>query len=688
MDKNIVAVIQARLGSSRLPGKMLMDLGGKPVIIRTIERVRRARLLDRVVLATTESEQDQRLAAAAREYGVEVFTGSEEDVLDRFYQAAKAASAQVCVRVTGDCPLIDPEVIDQVVSECLRDGCDYAANALWYSWPDGLDVEAFSFEALETAWREARLKSDREHVTLFIVRHPRRFRLRNVQSRETRVRDLHLSLDDAEDLEALRRIFEHFGDRPFSHSDLVALLHEERYADLRAMNKPVNTGLVTSLTQDPDRPDPRKTPARDVSKSLAFLSRAGAVVPGATQTFSKKSSSFVPGASPLFLERGEGCRVWDIDGNEYIDLIMGLLPVILGHAHPSTTRALDEQARKGFAFSLPTRLEAEVAEMLCARIPCAEMARFGKNGSDVTAGAVRVARAFTGREMVACCGYHGWQDWYIGTTTRDAGVPAAVKQLTRTFRYNDLGSLQALFDEHPAQIACVIMEPVGVVEPLPGFLEGVRELCSRNGALLVFDEVITGFRTARGGAQEHYGVTPDVACFGKGLANGLPISAVVGRRDVMKLFDEVFFSFTFGGEALSLAVAKATLEVLDSEHVVEHLWRQGARLRDGYNALARSSGLASVTQCIGLPPHTVMTWTRPGGGDWLELKSLFIQETARRGLLTFGVHNICLAHGDPEVDHVLEVYEEVFPLLQWAAERGEAASLLDGPSVLPVFRQP
>ena len=251
-------------------------------------------------------------------------------------------------------------------------------------------------------------------------------------------------------------------------------------------------------------------------KSMAWLRRAEALIPGASQTFSKGPNQFVRGASPLFLERGEGARVWDVDGNEYLDFTMALCAVSLGYADPDVNAAVARQLERGVLFTLAHPLEAEVAEQLCRLIPCAEMVRFGKNGSDVTSGAVRLARAFTGRDVIAACGYHGWQDWAIGPTTRNMGVPKAVRELTCTFTYNRIETLERIFDEHPGRVAAVIMEPVGIEPPRSGFLESVRELSSRRGALLIFDEIVTGFRLALGGAQEHFGVVPDLACFGKG----------------------------------------------------------------------------------------------------------------------------------------------------------------------------
>lgn len=423
-------------------------------------------------------------------------------------------------------------------------------------------------------------------------------------------------------------------------------------------------------------------------KSLEWLKRAEARVPGASQTFSKGPNQFVRGASPLFLERGQGARVWDVDGREYLDFTMGLCAVSLGYADPDVNAAVARQLERGIIFTLPHPLETEVAELLCRLIPCAEMVRFGKNGSDVTSGAVRLARAFTGRDLIAACGYHGWQDWYIGTTTRNLGVPKAVRDLTRTFAYNQIETLERIFDDHPGQVAAVIMEPVGVEAPRPGFLESVRELCTRNGALLIFDEIITGFRLALGGAQEYFRVIPDLACFGKGMANGFPLSALVGRRDIMRLLEEVFFSFTAGGEVASLAACVATIEKMRREAVIPRLWCQGERIRDHANRAAERTGTADAIKCAGLGPRSVMNFTRSNGEPWWELKSLFQQECIRRGLLFTGAHNIAFAHGDDEVSAVCKIYDEVFLLVADAIRRGDVADRLEGPPVEPVFRQP
>jgi len=378
--------------------------------------------------------------------------------------------------------------------------------------------------------------------------------------------------------------------------------------------------------------------------------------------------------------------VWDADGNEYIDYPMALGPIILGYNYPAVSEAVIRQIQDGTTFSLPHPLEVQVAETLVEIVPCAEMVRFGKNGSDATSGAVRLARAYTGRDIIACCGYHGWQDWYIGTTTRNKGVPEAVQKLTIPFEYNNVESLKRIFAEHHGRVAAVIMEPFGFVEPQDGFLGKVRDLAHREGALLIFDEIITGFRIALGGAQDYFGVIPDLACFGKAMANGYPIAAVVGSREFMQLFDEVFFSFTFGGETVSLAAALATINEIREKNIINHLWGQGQKLKDGYNILAREFRVDRYTECIGLSPRTLITFKDEKGAECIVLKSLFQQECLKRGLLFSGGHNLCYSHSNADIDHTLRVYRTAMEILAEAIKSGDAALRLEGEPVEPVFR--
>jgi glutamate-1-semialdehyde 2,1-aminomutase/spore coat polysaccharide biosynthesis protein SpsF len=391
----------------------------------------------------------------------------------------------------------------------------------------------------------------------------------------------------------------------------------------------------------------------------------------------------VRGVYPIYLASGRGCRVVDVDGREYVDYPMALGAVLLGHAHPAVVEAVERQAREGTLFTLMHPLEVEVAERLVDLVPCAEMVRFMKNGSDATAAAIRLARAYTGRERVAYCGYHGWHDWFAGTTPLPAGVPHALAGLVRPFAYNRPGTLAALLDAHPGEYAAVILEQ-GVEEPVDGFLGRVRDLAHRHGAVFVWDEIVTGFRYARGGAQERYGVIPDLACLGKALGNGLPIAAVAGTRALMAEFARVFVSMTHGGDVLALAAARAVLDAVAQRGVVEHLWTLGGRWLAGMRAAIAEAGLRVSLDGVG--PRSVFVFGDDAGYEAHEIRSLFLQECVKRGIL-FGVPIfMSWSHDEEAVAGTLRAAREALAVVAGALRAGTLRETLEGEPVGPVFR--
>ncbi len=421
-------------------------------------------------------------------------------------------------------------------------------------------------------------------------------------------------------------------------------------------------------------------------QSEKYLEQACKTVPLGSQTFSKSRTQFPYGVSPYFITHGKGCRVWDLDGNEYIDFVNGLLAVTLGYCDPDVDAAVMKQLSQGVIFSLPHTLETEVSEKIVEMVPCAEMVRFGKNGSDATAGAVRIARAYTGRDYVAVCGYHGWQDWYIGSTARDLGVPKSTKELTLKFQYNHLESLEKLFEQYPNKIAAVILEPMNVEYPKDDFLAKVKNLTHKNNAVLIFDETITGFRFSKGGAQELFGVIPDLVTMGKGLANGYPLSLVAGRKDLMKLMEDIFFSFTFGGETLSLAAAKAVLHKIQTQPVLETIYKNGQDLITGAEQLINHLNLQEVITITGHPSWSFLQFKDFGEYSMLEIKTLWMQEILARGILSFGSHNLSYSHGELEIKKILSVYEEVFGLIKSGLEQRNLKEKLRCETLQPLFK--
>ena len=424
-------------------------------------------------------------------------------------------------------------------------------------------------------------------------------------------------------------------------------------------------------------------PLPTITESQSWLARAEHLIPSATQTLAKGPGQHVRGVAPVFARRGNGAHLWDVDDNEYIDYTMGVGPLVLGYGIEEIDQAITEQLKAGITFSLVHPVEVEVAEFINRWVPNAEMVRFSKTGADVTSAAVRLARAYTNRDTVLCCGYHGWHDWYIGVTDRSRGIPPSVKDLTYTFQYNDIESVIDALDE---DTAAVILEPTVFDAPEQDFLTRLREVCTANGTLLIFDEMWTGFRLALGGAQEYFGVKADLACFSKAVANGMPLAILTGTSEVMSLLrGDVFFYTTFGGEALSLAAAKATVEFIEQHNVIDALVEKGTRLRDGYNAIAQGLGLA-YTSAKGFPCRSIITFDAHAG-DPLLMKSYVQQEMLRHGILWGGFHNVSWSHSDADIERTLAAYADVLPKLDQAICEGDLQYRLQGDPLEPVFRK-
>ena len=419
-------------------------------------------------------------------------------------------------------------------------------------------------------------------------------------------------------------------------------------------------------------------------KSNQLLERALKSIPLASQTFSKSLTQYPKGISPFFIEKGNGSKVWDMDGNKFIDFVNSLLCITLGYCDEDIDAAVKKQMKSGVIFSLPHTLEMEVAEKLISIIPCAEKVRFAKNGTDATSASIRIARAFTGKEHIAVCGYHGWQDWFIGSTTRDLGVPKAVKELTHKFEYNNIESLEKIFQEQ--ELACVIMEPMNVEYPQDNFLEKVKELTHKYKALLIFDETITGFRFSLGGAQELFNVTPDLATFGKGIANGYPLSAVVGSNKIMQKVEDIFFSGTFGGEALSLAAANAVIDKIKIQKVTKYFYEKGSYLLKALNTIIENEELKDIFWTSGHPSWSFLHIKSQLHYSDFEIKTFFLQEMFKRGILTLGSHNLSFSHSKEDIDKLLDTYKVVLPLVKSHIEQKDLLENIQGDILQPLFK--
>jgi glutamate-1-semialdehyde aminotransferase/spore coat polysaccharide biosynthesis protein SpsF (cytidylyltransferase family) len=673
----IVAIIQARMASTRLPGKVLKDLVGHPLLWHVIQRVSRAKRIDKIVVATSTKTTDDPIEFFCAREGIACLRGSEEDVLDRYYQAARQWKAEVVVRITGDCPLIDPEVTDRVIEAFQQGEYDYVSNILRYTYPNGLDVEVFSYAALTRAWQEAQSPTEREHVTPYL-RNSGEFRVSGVENEiDLSPQDYRWTVDEPSDLEFVREVYRYLyrENQVFLMGEILNLLAE--HPELLHINpgRIRNEGYYLSITREKEI---MEAMPRSLPKTMTYLARGRQII--GTPFGDGESSSFGYWASPPFLARGQGSHVWDVDGNEYIDYSNAMGLAILGYNDPVVTEATIKQIRLGTPSLRPHYLEVELAEMLLEIIPWAEMVHFTRDDAETRIEAFQVAQGVTGRKKIACCGYLPATDGNgeIPIPMQMQGETESLQDLTLSFAVNDLKSLQEIFITYPRQIAAVLIEAGGVVEPQADFFLQVKKIAHGNGALLIFDEVFTGFRLALGGAVEYFRVTPDLACYGSNLANGFPLSAVAGRKEVMKLFAKNLPSFSFRGEGFALAAAIANLKKIREKNVIAHLWEQGQRLKDGYNVLARELGLGTLTQCLGFPPRTVMTFR-----DRVECTSrvglsLLQQELGKRGVLLLADNNICYCHSDTDVDRTLRAYWASLEVLKKAIENGNPCSFIDG----------
>lgn len=419
--------------------------------------------------------------------------------------------------------------------------------------------------------------------------------------------------------------------------------------------------------------------------STRMLSQVENRIPLASQTFSKSRTQYPPKISPLFVTHSLGCSTWDIDGNEYIDLVSSLAAVTLGYGDPEVNKAVSDQLALGVTLSLPSLLEFEVAELIGELVPSAEKVRFAKTGSDATAGAIRLARAFTNREHVLLGGYHGWQDWYIGSTSMHLGVPKSIQKLSHPFVLNDINAFENLLSQYKGNIAAVILEPISYFSPTQEFLVYLRERTLELGIILVFDETVTGFRIASGGAQEFLSIKPDLTTFGKGIANGFPLSVLCGRADIMNLMDRIFFSGTFGGELLSLAAAKVVLKKIRDESVTQALASIGECLNIAVSKVLDDLNFQGLT-LSGHPSWQFLVWDEKEFKDLSKAKTLFMQEMFFEGVLILGSHNLTLAHNENAIDKVASSYQKALTRVQQVEfEQSYSKNLLVEP-LKPLFK--
>lgn len=691
----IIGVTQARIGSSRLPEKVLLEIMSKPLLAYHLDRIKKSKSVDNWIVATTNEEGADKICHIAKEVGINSFKGSLEDVLDRFYQAVKDENADYVVRITSDCPLIDAELIDQTIHFCVENKLDYYSNIFKENYPDGLDVEIFSFGLLKEAWEKASSKVDREHVTPYMRRKVdlSAYSL-PVDAKYSEVR---ITVDEYDDFCLITHLIEKFGaDKSW-----------KIYADYILSNSKIkNINNNIARNQGYMKSKFNEIKLREIinfKKSDEYRQKIHDLIPGGAHTYSKGDDQF-PLLAPAAIRKGEGAHVWDIDGNKYLDCSMGLTSVSLGHGYKPVVDAVKEELENGVNFQRPAAIEREMAEVFLSLVPIHDMIKFSKNGSVVTTAAVKLARAKTGKDLVAFPGDHpfySYDDWFIGKTSCNKGVPKPISDLSVTFQSYNINSLKELFEKYPNQIACVITEPEKTSYPhLPenfdvkDFLHQAIALCHENGALFIADEMVTGFKTDFPGSIKKYGIRPDMATWGKGIANGFSFCALTGTKEVMELGgivnegqEKVFLiSTTHGGETHGMSAAIATIKEFEEKSVLQHNHYLGNKLSKICQDLVLQEKLTDYIEVVSSEWMPMFIFKDQQKNVNQGFRTLFMQEMIKRGVLFQGAFVPCFSHTEDDIYYFSKAFYESMKVYKIALTEGYEKYLVGNPAK-SVFRK-
>lgn len=676
----IIAVTQARLGSTRLPNKIFKKISGKTLLEIHLDRILASKRINNLLVATTTATSDQAIVDLSKRLGVATYRGSEEDVLDRFYQALKDKNPEYVVRLTSDCPLIDASLIDAIIQYAVDNDLDYCSNTLNPKYPDGQDIEVFKFTALKKAWKFANLKSEREHVTPYIKKHSTynggiSFKADNFQQGED-FSMLRMTVDEQKDMDLMTTLAETLGvDKPWKEYAIFL----KNNPSIQAINTNIkrDEGYAKSIREDNLK-----------GKGPLLYQKAKRLIPGGTMLLSKRPEMFLPQKWPSYFSKAKGCKVWDLDGKEYLDMsIMGIGTNTLGYGRKEVDEAVSTVIKKGNMSTLNCPEEVLLAERLIGLHTWADMVRFCRTGGEANAVAIRIARAATGKDKVAICGYHGWHDWYLSTNLADkegltghllpglqpAGVPKALKGTVIPFEYNDIEAIKKIVAENP-DLGAIKMEVSRNYQPLPNYLETVREIATKNNLILIFDECTSGFRETFGGLHKKYGVEPDMAMFGKALGNGYAITAVIGKESVMQAAQKTFISSTFWTERIGPAAALATLDVMESEKSWERISDLGSiitsrwlHLGNKYDLDIRTSGLSALTSFS------------INSEQWLAYKTFITQELLKKGILSANSIYPSTAH---TFDDIARYFYELSPIFE------KIKSFEEGEDILQYLESP
>lgn len=666
--KKVIAIVQARLGSIRFPKKVMADVNGETLISLLLKRLKNSKKIDQILLATSDRNVDDELAIYIKSLGFDVYRGNETDVLDRFAKAALSAKADVIVRITGDCPLIDSHLVDEVIKLYLSSKADYASNREPPTFPDGLDVEVISFSALQKANEIASAAYDREHVTPFII-NSKDFKKYYLRSPEN-LSNFRWTVDEKDDLDLVRFIFKSFAPRcNFSYQEVLELAESNN--ELFQLNSHI-----------------KRNEGGEMNTGNKLWRRAKSIIPGGNMLLSKRPEMFAPELWPAYFSKAKGCKVWDLDNREFTDMsLMGVGTNILGYGNDEVDESVKEAIQNGNLSTLNCAEEVELSSELLSLHSWADMVRLARTGGEANAIAIRIARAASGKEKVAICGYHGWHDWYLSANLADDknldghllagltpnGVPRELKGSVIPFSYNAIDELEKLISTN--DIGVIKMEVSRNFQPKDNFLQKVRAIASKHNIILIFDECSSGFRQSLGGLHKVYEVEPDICIFGKALGNGYAITAVIGRREVMDIAQSTFISSTFWTERIGPTAAVKTLEVMKSLKSWEVITRVGKEISNGWQDLAKKYKLdVSVT---GIPS---MASFKVNSNNWLKYKTYIVQEMLKENILATNTIYVSVAHKQSDIKNYFDVLDKVMNVIALCENDDfEIDQVLDGP---------
>ena len=663
------------MGSTRLPGKVMKKINDKTIIEIIIERLKNSKKLDDIIVATSLARNNDLLEKHIHLLGYSCERGSEDDVLSRFFDIAKKHNIDIIVRITGDCPFIDASIVDQVISTFVKDNCSYASNVNPPTYPDGLDVEVFNFEALHEAHMKASSSHEREHVTPFI-----RKKENNKQANISNNYDfsnLRLTLDEKEDFTVIENVFNYFAPNILFHWSKILELQENQ-PEIFSLNK-----------------NYRRNETLYMGKGQKLYKHSKKVIPGGNMLLSKRPEMFLPDQWPAYFSKSKGCEVWDLDNKKYFDMsFMGIGTNILGYGHPEVDEAVLKTVQAGNMSTLNCPEEVQLIDKLIDMHPWAEMGRLARTGGEANAVAIRIARAAAKRDKVAVCGYHGWHDWYLSANLSNTksldghllpgldpnGVPRDLKNTVFPFQYNDYDGLEKIITEE--NIGVIKMEVVRNADPENDFLKKIRKICTEKEIVLVFDECTSGFRETFGGLHKKYNIEPDIAIFGKALGNGYAITAIIGREKIMEAAQTSFISSTFWTERIGPSAALKTLEVMEKNESWNQITDIGKKIRDRWKILAKQFDLN--LNFFGLDSLSGFSFNSKNA---MAYKTLITQEMLKKGYLAGTSIYSCIAHTDEVIDSYFDELKPIFSIIADCEDGRDISKVLDGPECHSGFKR-